>query len=283
MIGHKLQTTPGQRVHADQGSNRRKVSSLADSDPSGASRVPIQSLAKQIQAEVDAAEHDARSAIEHAAKAGALLLEAKASVKHGEWGAWISDNFAFSQQWAASLMRLAQADPKEIESAGSIRGALKQIGPPKKVQRTSWEAIDRRFSETAPRREDFDSNGPLAEAVFLLACERHAEERTMELYRQTLAVANELVQEDAVQGAAMVSKAATGLRFYELYHRQSEEEGSVDFLVIQEAWMQHRAAQDACLKAFGRPGKDERQLDMFDVFFHPQFEDWRNQIEEDDR
>lgn len=91
---------------------------------------PAVSLVKEIQAEHDAAERDVRSAVEHAVRAGQLLTEAKASLPHGEWGKWLSENFAFSQQWAAGYMRLAKASPGQIESASSIRGALKQLAAP---------------------------------------------------------------------------------------------------------------------------------------------------------
>lgn len=101
---------------------------MADSDASG--KVPIRSLAKQIQAEHEAAERDIRSALSHAVRAGELLIEAKAKVKHGEWGAWLAENFEFSQQWAAGYMRLAKADPAQIESAVSVRGALKELAEP---------------------------------------------------------------------------------------------------------------------------------------------------------
>ncbi|MBN9623078.1 MAG: DUF3102 domain-containing protein [Actinobacteria bacterium] len=94
----------------------------------------LSSLAKEIRDENSAAERDALSAVAHARRAGELLIEAKAAVAHGEWGSWLSENVDFSQQWAASLMRVAKAPAAQIESAVSVRGALKQLAPPPKAE-----------------------------------------------------------------------------------------------------------------------------------------------------
>ncbi len=77
---------------------------------------PAESLADRINAEHRAANEAAASAIEHARLAGELLLEAKASVAHGAWGAWLSVNFEGSERTAQAYMRIAKRWP-EIRAA----------------------------------------------------------------------------------------------------------------------------------------------------------------------
>jgi hypothetical protein len=49
----------------------------------------------------------AREALEHARRAGELLLQAKGSLGHGEWLPWIEANCKFSSRTAQGYMRLA--------------------------------------------------------------------------------------------------------------------------------------------------------------------------------
>lgn len=59
-----------------------------------------------------ACEAAARSAVEHALRAGELLERAKAGVAHGFWGMWIQDNCEFSERTAQVYMRVARELPK---------------------------------------------------------------------------------------------------------------------------------------------------------------------------
>ena len=69
-------------------------------------RLPV--LVVEIIAAHDGAQHAARMSLEHAAKAGALLLEAKAAVPHGQWRDWMRSNITFSEPTAQIYMRLAR-------------------------------------------------------------------------------------------------------------------------------------------------------------------------------
>jgi hypothetical protein len=62
--------------------------------------VSLPSLAAQINATHDKAHAAVRSALEHAAECGRLLLEAKASVSHGGWLPWIEANLSFGPRQA---------------------------------------------------------------------------------------------------------------------------------------------------------------------------------------
>ena len=73
-----------------------------------------------------------RSAIEHAFRAGQYLIAAKSEVSHGEWMAWVDENFLGSYRTAAAYMQVAR-DPKLQRSATfeSLGEALKAIAAPR--------------------------------------------------------------------------------------------------------------------------------------------------------
>jgi hypothetical protein len=49
----------------------------------------------------------AETAVENACKCGGLLLDQKASMKHGEWKAWVEDNCDFKYNTASRYMKAA--------------------------------------------------------------------------------------------------------------------------------------------------------------------------------
>ena len=65
-------------------------------------------LAADINREHEAAEHAATTAVEHARRAGEMLLEAKAAVLHGAWLPWIRENLSLSERSAQGYMRVAK-------------------------------------------------------------------------------------------------------------------------------------------------------------------------------
>jgi hypothetical protein len=90
-------------------------------------------LATRIRAEHDAAQSAMRSAVGHAVEAGKLLMEAKKSVPHGGWEAWVRDSCGFSERTAQGYMRLARLAPDEAQRVAllSLRDALKALAEPK--------------------------------------------------------------------------------------------------------------------------------------------------------
>jgi Protein of unknown function (DUF3102) len=72
----------------------------------GSNRLPI--LASTINEHLEAAENATRRGLEHAIAAGALLIEAKELVAHGEWLDWLQANCHVSQRQAQTYMRLAR-------------------------------------------------------------------------------------------------------------------------------------------------------------------------------
>jgi hypothetical protein len=86
------------------------------------------------------------TALDHAMRAGDLLIEARADIGHGNWQAWIEENFEGSARRAQEYMRLARnREAIEAEKARSpallgIDRALRAIAAPK--QKNSSEASE---------------------------------------------------------------------------------------------------------------------------------------------
>jgi hypothetical protein len=84
--------------------------------------VRLDQLATQIEAKHRAAQEAARSAVEHACRAGELLIEAKAAVTHGKWGRWIEANVTIAPRTVRAYMQLAKRLP-ELSDADRQRVA----------------------------------------------------------------------------------------------------------------------------------------------------------------
>ncbi len=98
-------------------------------------------LANQINAEHEACHAAMRASVEHAVRAGVLLIEAKAGLPHGEWASWLYANCDFSARTARAYMRLAKELPKlddEKRQRGAempLREALVSIADPEAKDR----------------------------------------------------------------------------------------------------------------------------------------------------
>jgi hypothetical protein len=108
----------------------------------GTARLPV--LASKIHAELQAADADWQSALGHAIKAGELLIEAKAQVRHGQWLPWLEANFEFTRQTASGYMRAAERkDEMEGSPSISLEAALKSLAKPRedldRLQSARWE------------------------------------------------------------------------------------------------------------------------------------------------
>lgn len=91
----------------------------------------LPALADQIRYEHEACEDDARSSLEHAIRAGELLIEAKERCDHGEWLPWL-DEIEVPQKTANNYMRLAANQPALANlGVGSITKALAALAKPK--------------------------------------------------------------------------------------------------------------------------------------------------------
>jgi hypothetical protein len=110
----------------------------------------LSDLAAKINAEHQRALSAARTALEHARRAGELLTEAKAQCQHGQWLPWLKANVSFSERTAQNYMRVAtrweelQANPQATADL-TIEEGLKLLAAPKQAAETipADEAFER--------------------------------------------------------------------------------------------------------------------------------------------
>jgi Protein of unknown function (DUF3102) len=109
----------------------------------------LDALAADIRREVDYAEEDFQSAVGHAIRAGQLLIEAKAQVRHGEWLPWLQANCPLGEREARNYMRLAR-NRQRVADLPSVRHAVAGLTQPKAVPALP----DGRSTPNGPRPRD---------------------------------------------------------------------------------------------------------------------------------
>lgn len=116
----------------------------------------LTNLAADIRREHEHAYGKAREALEHARRAGELLIEAKSVVEHGQWLPWLAANVPFSERTAQGYMRLASRW-SELEAKSAtvadlpLRAALKALAEP-----DEGASIVRRLHDVAVDCDDDD-------------------------------------------------------------------------------------------------------------------------------
>lgn len=140
-------------------------------------------LANKINEATTAAESHARSAVQYALTAGALLVQAKARVPHGEWQTWLAANCTVAPRTASAYMRLATRLPelpdaeRQRVADSSLRGALEAL-----AQAKPTAPADPWLSRSPAERAETCFLWPdvrIGEVLFLSAC-GWSEERTAE-------------------------------------------------------------------------------------------------------
>lgn len=104
-------------------------------EPAAIQTHKLGSLAERINAEHRACVMAEVTALDHALVAGGLLLEVKATLKHGGWIAWLEEHFEGTPRTAQTYKRLAEqrqlVERLKCEAAShlSIAGALRGLAP----------------------------------------------------------------------------------------------------------------------------------------------------------
>ena len=82
------------------------------------------------------AQSSAESAVDYAMQCGEALIAKKETLKHGEWKAWVADNFEASYETAHKYMQVSKMQHAALLEEGkkpeSIRQALRQLSQPDK-------------------------------------------------------------------------------------------------------------------------------------------------------
>ena len=105
----------------------------------------LNEIAETVKAEHAEIEIAMRESLARAVKVGELLTEAKALVKHGEWGQWITDNCQFSERTAQNYMRIHERFP-ELAKAQHVtdltyREAVGLLAEPKQDTPLTYEEL----------------------------------------------------------------------------------------------------------------------------------------------
>jgi hypothetical protein len=122
-------------------------------------------LAAEINVAHAAFERATARAILSAHHAGALLIEAKGKVGHGQWAPWLKTHFEGTQRTAQRYIRLARAYPDTTRlSHLTLTTALEAMATPK-------ERAPRGDSERRDRTARDDPEQPSEQFVFLTVFE----------------------------------------------------------------------------------------------------------------
>jgi hypothetical protein len=110
-------------------------------------------LVEQINAEHHACIESANSALDHAMRAGDLLIEAKVACKHGEWQAWLVDNFDGKVRTARLYMQLADnrygiESKRQRDAVLSINEARRLIAIPQSVSDADGDDDEYQYPES---------------------------------------------------------------------------------------------------------------------------------------
>ena len=104
-------------------------------------------LADRINEEHQAAGEALNRSLHHARAAGDLLVQAKAHLGHGQWSAWLAENFRGSARTAQGYMRLASRFD-ELESKAQrvadlpLREALRALAEPRDASPAAETDLD---------------------------------------------------------------------------------------------------------------------------------------------
>lgn len=74
------------------------------------------SIIAEINNEIELAQSHADTALNHASRAGALLITVKESLKHGEWLPWCAENLTVSERQARRYIQAAKGIPLPIRT-----------------------------------------------------------------------------------------------------------------------------------------------------------------------
>lgn len=154
-------------------------------DETTAPAAPIPSV-EQINLEYRLSQSKASEAVQHAINCGLMLLQVKASLKHGEWLPWLkaqreTGQIDFSDETAKRYMRVASNRSRVTDLAPtSIRAALELLTEDKSDEAQS--ALD---LETAKEREAADAKAKMIqEAVDRLNAEKAQLQSALALVEQ---------------------------------------------------------------------------------------------------
>ncbi len=146
--------------------------------------VDLSTLAAEIVREHEAVRRAAASALQHARRAGELLIQVQDQVGHGRWSTWLKANFPSSARTARLYQQVARGwselEAKANGNALPLRDAARLLAAPSPGRgvrlRARHEMELRRMREQAPQSDDEQSDGARAEPALGNGPDMHAEQ-----------------------------------------------------------------------------------------------------------
>jgi hypothetical protein len=111
-------------------------------------------LAAEIAREHELCEGSYRTALQHAAKVGELLIEAKGQLEHGDWLPWLTEHTPLNARTAQRYMQVAGLPNTSSATHLRIEDALQAVArpspaPPAGDLRSALRGVDRADAEAA--------------------------------------------------------------------------------------------------------------------------------------
>jgi hypothetical protein len=128
-------------------------------------------LPSELSARINDAHEKVKQALwrgaEHAIEAGGLLLQAKATVRHGNWLEWVGTNCKFSERTAQLYMLLAEETPRlETKTQRiadlTVNDAIKLLEPLKSPEEPRISSPSRTSNKKRDPVNDAIRDDPLA-------------------------------------------------------------------------------------------------------------------------
>jgi len=119
------------------------------------SKPEITDLVQKIKVAAHDAIDSSHDALQSAIAAGGHLTKAKERILHGKWGAWLAQNFEFSQATASSWMRLWENRKELLELIKdtpkqymSVQDALRLVSDnPTPAPKTKFQKVKKRCAD----------------------------------------------------------------------------------------------------------------------------------------
>jgi hypothetical protein len=149
-------------------------------------------LPSELPARINDAHEKVKQALqrgaEHAIEAGRLLLQAKPTVRHGNWLEWVGTNCRFAERTAQLYMRLAEERPlleaKTQRIADlTVNDAIKLLEPLKSPEETRLSSSIRTRNKKRDPVGDAIKNTPLA---ILERAWEEAKENERQIFRKKI-------------------------------------------------------------------------------------------------
>jgi hypothetical protein len=144
---------------------------------SGSTATGLDILAAGIKVAPAEFERSARASLQHACRAGQLLIEAKNQTLHGQWLSWLDQNCNVSERSAQAYMQVARECRLNPQRAAdmNLRDGLKLLAQKRRYNNRSAQP-SRTVQTNHRRRESVSATSPFDTAAEAARCRTFVDE-----------------------------------------------------------------------------------------------------------